>query len=271
MQTFDPAAFDDFERTSWGRAAGSYVDGFARLSSQTVAPLLDAVGAGSGKRLLDVGCGPGVLSSAALARGCAVTGIDVAEQMLAIARVAVPEATFAQADVQAGLPYTEGSFDIVAGNMLIHHLSRPSVALGHLVRVLTPGGRLGMTMWDPHSENQAVGIFSEAVALAGAEPPAAIPVAPQRLDDQGFAETFAAAGLSDVAVTHRRFEFVTDPSQWWHAVVSSTALTAAIVVAQPDGVQDRIRAAYDRLVQRYLDDSGVARFPASATLAVGTR
>lgn len=271
MQTFDPAAFDEFERSSWERAASSYVDGFARLSTQTVPSLLDQLGAREGLTLLDVGCGPGVLSAVAVARGCVVTGVDVAEPMLAIARGAVPDAIFDLADVHGGLPYADGFFGAVAGNMVVHHFSRPAVALAHLVRVLAPGGRLGLTMWDPPADNPAVGIFREALALAGAEAPADIPAGPARVDDAGFHTLFTAAELSRASVTHVKFDFVTDPAQWWHSVVSSTALTAALVMRQPDDVQDKIRAAYDRLVLRYLDDKGVAHFPASATLAVGTR
>jgi SAM-dependent methyltransferase len=240
------------------------------LSSHTVEPLLDAVGAVDGKSLLDVGCGPGILSARAVARGCVVTGVDVAEPMLTIARSAVPAASFAQGDVQAGLPYADGSFDGAAGNMVVHHLAQPALALSHLYRVLAPGGRLGLTMWDPPGDNLALGIFNDALAEVGA-PPADLPVLPPRPDDAGFRSLFAAAGFGDVDVTHLRFEFVVDPDRWWHAVVASTALTAAQIARQPQPVQDRIKAAYDDLVAPFVDGTGQARLRASATLAVGTR
>jgi len=268
---FDPVAFDAFERTNWERAAPAYSSGFARLSVQTVEPLLDAVRAGLRTRLLDVGCGPGILTRRAVERGCIVSGVDVAEPMLAIARTSVPDAAFNQADVQSGLPYADASFDAVAGNMVVHHLGQPPHAVAHCVRVLAPGGRLGLTMWDPPADNPAQGLFNEAAAAVGASTPTGVPVLRERLDDAYFVELFTVAGLTDVTVKHVRIEFRTDPDEWWDAVVSSTVLTATLVQSQPPEIQSRIRAAYDDLVQRYVDDSGNARFPGSAMLAIGTR
>jgi SAM-dependent methyltransferase len=200
-----------------------------------------------------------------------VSGVDVAEQMLEIARAEVPNGSFALADVQAGLLYADASFDAVAGNMVVHHFARPSLALAHLARVLRPGGRLGLTMWDPPADNPALGIFNDAVEAAGASQPLDIPVLPDRPDDSSFDALLVDAGLHDVEVSHVQFEFVSDPVKWWDAVVSSTALTAAVVNRQPADTQQRIRAAYDELVRRYVDHSGQARFPASATLAVAAR
>jgi hypothetical protein len=155
--------------------------------------------------------------------------------------------------------------------MVVHHFARPSLALEHLVRVLAAGGRLGLTMWDPPADNPALGIFTDALEAAGAQQPRDIPVLPDRPDDASFAELYRAAALHDVSVSHVRFDFASAPAQWWDAVVSSTALTTAAVTRQPSDTQRRIRAAYDELVQRYVGDDGIARFPASATLAVGTR
>ncbi|MEO6714664.1 MAG: methyltransferase domain-containing protein [Mycobacteriales bacterium] len=269
--TFDSAAFDAFERTNWEKAAASYLDGFARLSVVTVDPLLDAIGASPGVRLLDVGCGPGVLSRRALERGCAVDGIDVTDSMIEIARSSLPSATFVQGDVQAGLPFGDNAFHAVAGNMVVHHLSQPERAMPHLLRVLAPGGKLGLTMWDPPADNPAQGIFPEAVALAGAPTPPGVPVLKGRPDDAFFTELLTAAGLREADVTHIHFEFVVAPEQWWDAVITSTVLTATMITQQTAAVQQEIRAAYDGLVRRYVDDSGQARFPGSATLAVGTR
>ncbi len=50
--------FKDFERTGWQRAAAGYHDHFGALTRQSVAALLDGVGAGAGARLLDVASGP---------------------------------------------------------------------------------------------------------------------------------------------------------------------------------------------------------------------
>jgi len=227
---FDPDAFNDFERSSWERRASRYQDGFAQLSSRTVDPLLDAVDVRAGTRLLDVGCGPGVLAARAVERGAQVVGVDVAEPMLEIARSAVPQAVFHHAD-----------------------------------------GRVGLTVGDPPEQVQAVGIFGAALERTGAPTPQEIPVLPPRLDDAGYQQLFAGAGLDNVVVSHIRFVLHIDPAHWWDAVVTSTALTSALVTAQDTSTQARIRAAYDELVQQYVDASSRAALPASATLAVGQR
>jgi hypothetical protein len=115
----------------------------------------------------------------------------------------------------------------------------------------------------------AVGIFGAALERASAPTPPEIPVLPPRLDGAGYERLFVGAGLDNVVVSHIRFVLHIDPAQWWDAVVSSTALTSALVTAQDMPTQARIRLAYDELVQQYVDASGRAALPASATLTVG--
>lgn len=271
MTDFDPDAFNSFERASWERRADHYQDGFARLSRRTVDALLDAVGAGPGTRLLDVGCGTGVLAARAVERGASVTGVDVAEPMLAIARAAVPDADFTLADAQQALPFADESFDAVAGNMVLHHFGRPADALAELIRVVRRAGVVGLTVWDPPEQVPALGIFNAALERAGAAVPPDLPVLPPRLDDAGYRRLLASGGLSDVEVSHLRFVLRIDPEEWWDAVVSSTALTSAQVTLQDGATQERIRSAYDDLVQEYVGPSGRAALPAAATLAMGRR
>ena len=69
--TIDPAAFHEFEHAGGERAAEYYADVFGGVTTQMAAPLLDAVGADAGTRLLDVATGPGFVAAAAAARGAA--------------------------------------------------------------------------------------------------------------------------------------------------------------------------------------------------------
>ncbi len=62
-------SFKQFEREGWHRQAPNYDDRAGRMTTQAVAPLLDAVDARPGLRLLDVCCGPGYLTAEAVARG----------------------------------------------------------------------------------------------------------------------------------------------------------------------------------------------------------
>ncbi|MCC5601987.1 class I SAM-dependent methyltransferase [Nostoc favosum] len=71
--------------------AQKYDQAIAAVTSQVNEAILDAVGAKCGLRLLDVACRIGWLSAAALKREAIVTGLDYAENMVAIARVRCPQ------------------------------------------------------------------------------------------------------------------------------------------------------------------------------------
>ena len=109
--------------------------------------VLDAAGIADGDRVLDLGCGTGVLAVLIKRRypGCVVTGIDIDPKILAIAerraakaRVHV-ELVCAPAE-RTGLP--DASFDVVVSTLAFHHLAFGSKqqAVGEVVRVLRPGG-----------------------------------------------------------------------------------------------------------------------------------
>ena len=72
------ARFTEFELEGWNRLAQPYHERFGKLTSQSVDPLLDAVGATTAPiRLLDVATGPGYLAAAAACdRGADVIGLD---------------------------------------------------------------------------------------------------------------------------------------------------------------------------------------------------
>jgi len=108
--------------------------------------ILNAAGLQPGTRVLDIGCGQGDLTLALLARGAVVTGLDLSEGMVGLARKRVAryghgrEATFVVAPVEStGLP--ADTFDVAVGRWILHHVDLPSAA-AELARVLTPGGRL---------------------------------------------------------------------------------------------------------------------------------
>jgi SAM-dependent methyltransferase len=82
----EATAFNAFEAEGWERRAGAYHGFFAPITSRAIDPLLDAAAVGPGTWLLDVATGPGYVVAAALARGAQPTGLDVAAEMVAMAR-----------------------------------------------------------------------------------------------------------------------------------------------------------------------------------------
>ncbi|MDS4041719.1 MAG: class I SAM-dependent methyltransferase [Candidatus Competibacter sp.] len=101
-----------------------------------------------GARLLDAGCGAGEpVARYFVDRGDAVTGIDVSERMLALARRQVPAATFQRMDLRA-LTFPPAVFDAITAVYMVFHLPRVEHAalFAGLERVLKPGGWLLLTL-----------------------------------------------------------------------------------------------------------------------------
>ncbi|CAM5682019.1 2-methoxy-6-polyprenyl-1,4-benzoquinol methylase, mitochondrial [Streptomyces badius] len=138
--------FDHAERRIWSGKAEAYADTYARLCAHPAAALLDAAEVGPGVRVLDVGCGSGTVSAAAVARGATVYAADAEPGMVAATRRAVPGAMAHVARLPE-LPYADAVFDAAVGNFVLNHVGRPLVALAELRRITRPGGRVAVTIW----------------------------------------------------------------------------------------------------------------------------
>lgn len=132
-------------------AARAYEDLHVRaLFAEWVGPVLDAAGVRSGQRVLDVACGTGVLTRAAVARvgsSGRVAGLDPAPGMLAVARELEPSVDW-RPGVADALPFEDRSFDAVVSQFGMMFFPDPTAAVREMLRVLRPGGGLGVAVWD---------------------------------------------------------------------------------------------------------------------------
>jgi ubiquinone/menaquinone biosynthesis C-methylase UbiE len=107
--------------------------------------MLDMMGKLAGARLLDVGCGDGLLVCGVAAKGADAMGVDPDPAMLATARsrIATAEvrATFLEGRIER-LPFPDASFDVVASVTVLCFVPDAAGAVREMVRVLRPGGRL---------------------------------------------------------------------------------------------------------------------------------
>ncbi|GGT27743.1 class I SAM-dependent methyltransferase [Nonomuraea spiralis] len=246
------------------RDPAAYDRGFARLTSYTVEPLLDALGPRP-RRLLDLGCGTGVVTAAALALGAEVTAVDSSPAMLDVVARRHPGATVRGATLPV-LPFDDGSFDAAAGNFVINHVTDTPATLAELHRVLRPGGALALTWWTSE-EMTATNVFAEALAAARVpyEPPARPFTAVER--PERFAGLLTAAGFGEVGVRTLRWRHRVDPAAWWTGVVEAAGPRFEVITRQPPETLARVRACYDRLAAPY----AAAGFPVCARLAHGLR
>jgi len=116
---------------------------------------LDRLGVAAGEWLLDAGCGGGRHCFGALDRGANVVGLDLDVPSLRIARAGIHErrgrgpAKLSGGVLQGDafrLPFRDGRFDRVICSEVMEHVHDYPAALRELVRVLRPGGTLGVTV-----------------------------------------------------------------------------------------------------------------------------
>ena len=119
---------------SWDAAAYAAHAGFVPALG---APVLALLAPRAGERVLDLGCGDGVLTARIAAAGAAVVGADAAPGMVAAARAAGLDAR--EVDGQA-LAF-EREFDAVFTNAALHWMPRADDVLAGVARALKPGGR----------------------------------------------------------------------------------------------------------------------------------
>ena len=98
----------------------------------------------AGKRVLDVGCGGGLLSEAMAARGATVTGIDLGEAPLGVARLhqleSGLEVDYRCISAEALVAEQAASYDLVTCMELLEHVPEPDSTIRACARLLKPGG-----------------------------------------------------------------------------------------------------------------------------------
>lgn len=124
--------------------ADSYEKDYEYLNSFENDAVLKALGNLKGKKVLDVGCGTGRLIRFMLEKGAEVSGADVSEEMLRVARKNFPEVSFLKAEME-NLPFEDNNFDLVVATFVIVHLKNLSGFFAEVYRVLKNGGIFVLT------------------------------------------------------------------------------------------------------------------------------
>jgi ubiquinone/menaquinone biosynthesis C-methylase UbiE len=154
--------------------------------------------------VLDVAAGNGNASLAAARRNCDVTATDYVTELLEgaqrrAAANALPLRTqFADAE---DLPFADASFDAALSTFGVMFAPNPARAAAELVRVVRPGGRIGLTNWTPEG---FTGAMLKAVG-AHVPPPAGVPSPLQWGTEDRLYELYGSE--ADVAVTRKHFVF----------------------------------------------------------------
>jgi len=139
------AQFKEAQKEGWKNFAPLEV-----VTTPAAARLSQFAGIAKGDRVLDVGCGTGVVAITAARLGANVEAADLTRELLELARenarTAQVQIDWREADVEE-LPYPVGAFDIVVSQFAHMFAPRPEVATKEMLRVLRPGGTIAFSTW----------------------------------------------------------------------------------------------------------------------------
>lgn len=160
---------------------------------------------GPGTKVLDVACGTGNQAIPAAKTGAAVTGIDIAPNLIDQARSNASaeglDAAFDVGDCE-DMPYEDGGFDAVMTMFGAMFAPRPELVASELKRVCRPGGTIAMANWTPG------GFIGQMFKLMAAYvPPPPMP-SPILWGDRKTVRERFAVGISDLRMTERVIDFV---------------------------------------------------------------
>lgn len=267
-QQTDPGSFRAFEHAGWQGIGARYHDAFGGLTTQAVAPLLDAVGAAKGVRLLDMATGPGYVAGAAAQRGARVVGVDFSAAMLAEAQRRYPDVEFREGDAEA-LPFPDGGFDAAVMNFGLLHLGRPERALQEAYRTLRRGGRFGFTVWARPEEAVGFEIVLRAIRTHG-DPNVPLPPGPPFFrfsDPDECRRALLGAGFTGPDIVRiSQVWRLPSPDALFEAMLRSTVRTAGLLRAQSSEALNAIRASVRQEVSAYRHGEGI-ELPMPAILA----
>lgn len=253
-------------------AAAAYEDLHVPAIFRQWAPrVLQAAGVRVGQRVLDVACGTGVLAREALVRvgdDGYVAGLDAAPGMLAVASQLAPSVDWRQGLAES-LPYESESFDTVVSQFGLMFFTDRAAALSETIRVLRPGGRVAVAVWEALEKSEA---YPQEVALLerlAGQPAADALRAPFVLGDKaGLSAMFEDAGFASVDVTthHGTARFPTI-----RAMVEADLrgwLPVMGVELTEDQIESILTEAEDALSE-YLTADGTVEFDSPAHIVTG--
>lgn len=141
---------DHLERTrkEFTRQAAQFSRASATTDPAHVARLVDAIGGAVHGRILDVACGPGIVTTALAAVAREVVALDLTPEMVAKAKERCAAAGHTNVLFKQGsathLAFADGSFDAVVTRLSFHHFLEPEKVLLEMLRVLKVGGTVAV-------------------------------------------------------------------------------------------------------------------------------
>lgn len=226
---------------SFAVGADAYDRFMGRYSVPLAPRLADLAMVTAGQRVLDVGCGPGALTTELVERvgPDLVTAVDPSEPFVSAARERHPGVRIQHAAAEQ-LPFPDETFDAALAQLVVHFMDDPVAGLGEMARVTRRHGVVAACVWDHAGGQGPLAVFWEAAHELDPEVEDESQLAGARAGH--LAELFHAAGLREieetalsVSVEHPSFD------DWWEPFTLGVGPAGGYTAGLDEGRRARLR------------------------------
>lgn len=230
------------------------------VTTPAAARLVRFAGVTAGTRVLDVGCGTGVVAITAARLGAEVEAIDLTPELLERAcengAVAEVKVEWREGDAEE-LAFEDEEFDVVLSQFAHIFAPRPEVALKEMLRVLRPGGTIAFSTWPPES---LVGRTQEVRARYTPPPPVTVPAPTLWGDPTIVAQRFGKV-VTDIVFDRDSVRFPALSPQHYRLTIERSAgpiikVIEELAATDPARLQS-FRREFDAVVADYTLDNVV--------------
>ena len=241
------------------------------LFGEWAARVADAAQLAPGQKVLDVACGTGVLAREAARRidpGGVVVGLDCNEGMLSVARRKAPGIEWRRGMAES-LPFADAALDAVVSQFGLMFFEDRRAALREMWRILRPGGRLAVAVWDALDHTAGYAAMAALLQRLFGDRVVAALHAPFALGDAAVLRfLFAEAGITNIEIRTSdgtaRFPSI---ESWVHTDVKGWTLADLI----DDRQYDQLRRAAATELTPYAQRDGSVAFRCPAHIVLATR